>query len=334
MGKLGVGINGFGRIGRRFFRALWGHPRFQVTRINDLGNAATLAHLLQYDSVHGKFTATVRVEGDTLWIDDRHKVHVSSQPDPAQLAWGEHQVAYVVESTGRYTQRADAMKHLTGGVERVIISAPTGDADWTVVMGVNEGMYDPGRHRVLSNASCTTNGLAPVVKILHDYYDVLRGSMTTIHAYTNDQQILDLPHKDLRRARAAGLSIIPTTTGAARAISEVIPSLAGRLEGSALRVPVSNVSIIDLVVQLAKPTNRDELNALFQKEAAKSEGVLAYSTEPLVSVDYNGDTHSATVDALSTAVVGDHLAHVVAWYDNESGYVHRLIDLLEFLSTR
>lgn len=327
-----VGINGFGRIGRLVLRAALDHPNVEIVAINDLTDANMLAHLLKYDSVHGIFAADVSVKGDNIIVNGK-EIIVTQERDPSNLKWKELGVDVVIESTGRFRKREDAAKHLEAGAKKVIISAPGKDEDITIVMGVNEHKYDPQKHHIISNASCTTNCLAPVAKVLHEHFRIRRGMMSTVHAYTNDQQILDLPHKDYRRARAAAESIIPTTTGAAKAVGKVLPELEGKLTGFAFRVPTPNVSLVDLVVELDKNTTADEINAKL-KEASEGElkGILGYSEEPLVSRDYNGNPLSSIVDALSTMVMEGNLAKVVAWYDNEAGYSHRLVDLVEFIA--
>ncbi|EGL83716.1 glyceraldehyde-3-phosphate dehydrogenase, type I [Caldalkalibacillus thermarum TA2.A1] len=327
-----VGINGFGRIGRNVFRAALNNPNVEVVAVNDLTDAKMLAHLLKYDSVHGRLNAEVEHTEDALIVNGK-TIKVLSERDPANLPWGELGVEVVVESTGRFTAKADASKHLQAGAKKVIISAPSKDADFDVVMGVNEEKYDPAKHHVISNASCTTNCLAPVIKVLHETYGVRRGMMTTVHAYTNDQQILDLPHKDYRRARAAAQNIIPTTTGAAKAVALVLPEMKGKLNGFAMRVPTANVSVVDLVAELEKNVTAEEVNATL-KQAAEGplKGIMAYSEEPLVSSDYNGDPHSSTIDALSTMVIEDNMVKVVAWYDNEWGYSNRVVDLVEYIA--
>jgi glyceraldehyde 3-phosphate dehydrogenase len=329
-----VGINGFGRIGRVVFRAALNNPNVEIVAVNDLTDANTLAHLLKYDSVHGKLSEDVKVDGDYLVVGP-HRVKVIAERDPAQLGWGELGVEVVVESTGRFTKRSDAAKHLEAGAKKVIISAPASDEDITVVMGVNHDKYDAANHHVISNASCTTNCLAPFAKVLNDKFGIKRGMMTTVHSYTNDQQILDLPHKDLRRARAAAENIIPTTTGAAKAVSLVLPELKGKLNGGAMRVPTPNVSLVDLVVELEKDVTVDEINSAL-KAAAEGElkGILAYNEEPLVSGDYNGNPASSTIDALSTMVMEGSMAKVISWYDNETGYSHRVVDLVEYIAKK
>ncbi|GAA0318038.1 type I glyceraldehyde-3-phosphate dehydrogenase [Bacillus carboniphilus] len=326
-----LGINGFGRIGRNVFRAALNNPNVEVVAVNDLTDANMLAHLLQYDSVHGTLNETVSVDGDYLVVGGQ-KIKVLAERDPAQLGWGDLGVEVVVESTGRFTKRADAAKHLEAGAKKVIISAPANEEDITIVMGVNEDKYDAANHHVISNASCTTNCLAPFAKVLNDKFGIKRGMMTTVHAYTNDQQILDLPHKDYRRARAAAESIIPTTTGAAKAVALVLPELKGKLNGMAMRVPTPNVSVVDLVAELDKTVTAEDVNAAL-KEAAEGElkGILAYSDEPLVSRDYNGNTASSTIDALSTMVLEDNMVKVLSWYDNETGYSSRVVDLADYI---
>jgi len=326
-----VGINGFGRIGRQVFTALLKKPQIQTVAVNDVTDAATLAHLLKYDSNYGRFPYPVEVQGDQILVGEQ-VIQVLSIREPEKIPWGRLGVQVVVESTGLFTRKEDARKHLRDSVERVVITAPSSDADATLVMGVNHTCYDPSRYRVISNASCTTNCLAPVAKVLNDAFTIQSGVMSTVHAFTNDQRVLDLPHRDLRRARAASLSIIPTSTGAARAIGQVIPELAGKLNGIALRVPTSVVSLLDLVVAVQKPTSVSEVNHLFQEKAAgEMKGILGYTEEPLVSVDFKGDPHSAVVDGLSTMVVGDTTVKVIAWYDNEMAYAMRVADLVEYI---
>jgi glyceraldehyde 3-phosphate dehydrogenase len=329
-----IGINGFGRIGRNVFRAALKNPNVEVVAVNDLTDANMLAHLLKYDTVHGKLDAEVSVDGSNLIVEGK-TIQVSAERDPAKLTWGEQGVDIVVESTGFFTKRADAAKHLEAGAKKVIISAPASDEDITIVMGVNEDKYDAASHDVISNASCTTNCLAPFAKVLNDKFGIKRGMMTTVHSYTNDQQILDLPHKDYRRARAAAENIIPTTTGAAKAVSLVLPELKGKLNGGAMRVPTPNVSLVDLVAELEKEVTVDEVNEAL-KAAAEGElkGILGYSEEPLVSGDYNGDIHSSTIDALSTMVMEGSMVKVISWYDNESGYSNRVVDLAEYLASK
>jgi len=329
-----LGINGFGRIGRIVFRAALKNPEVEVVAVNDLTDAKMLAHLLQYDSVHGTLEEKVTVDGDYLVVDGQ-RVKVLAERDPAQLGWGELGVDIVVESTGRFTKRADAAKHLEAGAKKVIISAPASDEDITIVMGVNEDKYDAANHDVISNASCTTNCLAPFAKVLNDKFGIKRGMMTTVHSYTNDQQILDLPHKDFRRARAAAESMIPTTTGAAKAVALVLPELKGKLNGMAMRVPTPNVSVVDLVAELEKEVTAEEVNGAL-KAAAEGElkGILEYSELPLVSRDYNGTTQSSTIDGLSTMVMDGNMVKVLSWYDNETGYSNRVVDLVEYIASK
>jgi len=327
-----VGINGFGRIGRNFFRAAYRDPSLQIVAVNDITDAKTLAHLLKYDSVHGRFEAAVEVKENAIVVNGK-EVQVLACKDAADLPWGKLGVEIVIESTGRYTDRDGAGKHLAAGAKRVIISAPAKGEDATFVMGVNERTFDPAKHFILSNASCTTNCLAPVAKVLLDTFGIERGLMTTIHAYTNDQKILDLPHKDLRRARAAGVSMIPTTTGAAKAVSLVIPELKGRLDGMAIRVPTPNVSVVDLTAELSRNATAEEINAAMKKASeGPMKGYLQYVDEPLVSIDFNHDPASSSFDALSTKVIGGKMAKVLAWYDNEWGYSCRLVDLAKYVS--
>ncbi len=329
-----IGINGFGRIGRNVFRAAWNNDEVEVVAVNDLTDANMLAHLLQYDTVHGQFEEEVTVNGDNLVVGGK-ELKVLSERDPANLGWGDLGVDIVIESTGRFTQRDDAKKHLDAGAKKVIISAPAKGEDLTVVMGVNEDSYDKDSHHVISNASCTTNCLAPYAKVLNDKFGLKRGMMTTVHAYTNDQQILDLPHKDYRRARAAAENIIPTTTGAAQAVAKVLPELDGKLSGMAMRVPTKNVSLVDLVAELDANVSAEDVNAAL-KEAAEGElkGILGYSEEELVSSDYNGNTASSTIDAASTLVMEDNMVKIVSWYDNETGYSSRCVDLAVYLNSQ
>jgi len=322
-----IGINGFGRIGRLVFRAAWKHPGVEVVGINDLTDAATMAHLLTYDSVHGKLDLDIRAKEDAIEVDGR-SIAFTSIRDPEQLKWKELGVDVAAECTGLFRDRENASKHLTAGARKVIISAPAKDPDITIVMGVNSSKYDPKQHHIISNASCTTNCLAPFAKVLLENFGLKSGLMTTIHAYTGDQRLLDFPHKDLRRARAAGLSMIPTTTGAAKAVSLVLPELAGKLNGLAIRVPTPNVSIVDLVATIEKKgVTTSEVNQAM-KAAAEGElaGILGYSEIPLVSSDYNGSSLSSIVDAATTYVMDD-MVKVLSWYDNESGYSHRMVDL-------
>jgi len=329
-----IGINGFGRIGRLVFRAALDRSDIEVVAVNDLTDANMLAHLLKYDSVHGILNEEVTVTENGFKIRGR-EVKVTAERDPALIPWGDLGVDLVVESTGRFTKAEDARKHIEAGAKKVIISAPAKDEDITIVMGVNEEKYDPANHHIISNASCTTNCLAPVAKVLHETFGIRRGLMTTVHSYTNDQQILDLPHKDYRRARAAGESIIPTTTGAARAVALVLPELKGKLNGFAMRVPTPNVSVVDLVADLEKETSVEEVNAVL-KQAAEGhlKGIMDYNELPLVSRDYNGNPASSTVDGLSTMVIDGSMVKVVAWYDNEWGYSNRVVDLVQFIAKK
>jgi glyceraldehyde 3-phosphate dehydrogenase len=329
-----VGINGFGRIGRLVYRAAYENPGVEIVAINDLADSKTNAHLLKYDSVHGIFPGNVEVKDGNIVVDGK-TVKVFSERDPQAIPWRDMGVDIVVESTGVFTAADKASGHLTAGAKKVIITAPAKGEDLTIVMGVNEGSYDPAKHNIVSNASCTTNCLAPVAKVVNDNFKIIKGLMTTVHAYTNDQRTLDLMHKDLRRARAAGLSIIPTTTGAARAVAKVLPELEGKLNGFAMRVPTPNVSVVDLVVDTEKSTSVEEVNAAFKKAAeGELKGILAYTEEPLVSKDFNGNTNSAIVDALSTMVMGGNMVKVIAWYDNEWAYSTRVVDLALFMAKK
>ena len=327
-----VGINGFGRIGRNALKAaIAKNTDMDIVAINDITDPETLAHLLKYDSCFGKFDGTVEV-GDSSIIVNGKEIKILAERDPANLPWGELGVEIVLESTGLFTKRADAAKHIEAGAKKVVISAPATDEDITIVMGVNEDQYDPAIHHVVSNASCTTNCLAPVAKVIDREFGIVRGLMTTIHSYTNDQKILDLPHKDLRRARAAALSMIPTTTGAAKAVALVLPQLQGKLNGFAMRVPTPAVSVVDVVFEISKNTDKETINAAL-KAASENEmpEILGYCDEPLVSIDFKGDARSSIVDALSTMVLDDNMIKVVSWYDNEWGYSHRAIDLIEYM---
>ena len=327
--SLRIGINGFGRIGRNMLRAaaLEGAD-LEFVAVNDLTDAATLAHLLAHDSVHGAFPGSVRADGKAIIVGDK-RLEVLSVKDPKELPWKSLGVDLVIESTGIFTDRDKAAAHLQAGAKKVVVSAPAKGADATICIGVNHESYDPKKHHVISNASCTTNCLAPVAKVLHDSFILKRGMMTTIHSYTNDQQILDLPHKDLRRARAAALSMIPTTTGAAKAVGEVLPALKGKLDGMAIRVPTPNVSVVDLVFETEKKPSAEEINAAMKAAAAGPlRGILEYATDPIVSADIIGNSHSAIYDAPLTQVIDGRLAKVVAWYDNEWGYSSRVEDLI------
>ncbi|MBI4690904.1 MAG: type I glyceraldehyde-3-phosphate dehydrogenase [Nitrospirae bacterium] len=329
-----VAINGFGRIGRIFFRVSAGFKDFEIVAINDLTDAKTLAHLLQYDSIHGKFNADVKA-GDSTLIVNGKEIKILAVTEPEKLPWKDLGIDVVLESTGRFTDRASASKHLSAGAKWVIISAPAKDPDITVCMGVNEETLDPSKHKIISNASCTTNCLAPVAKVLHQEFGILRGLMTTIHSYTNDQRILDLPHKDLRRARAAAMSMIPTTTGAAKAVGLVLPELKGKLDGMAIRVPTPNVSVVDLVAELKKDATAEDVNAALKKAAeGKLKGILQYTEDPLVSIDFNGNAHSSIVDASVTKVLEGRMVKVISWYDNETGYSSRVRDLIMYLTKR
>ena len=330
-----IAINGFGRIGRNTVRAMTKQgSALQLVAVNDLTDSKTLAHLLKYDSVHGRFPGEIRHDADEIFVNGTG-VRVLAEKDPAKLPWKDLKVDIVLESTGLFTNREKAAAHLAAGARKVVISAPAKQEDITIVYGVNHDKYDPAKHHVVSNASCTTNCLVPVVKVIRDAFGFERGFMTTIHSYTNDQQILDLPHKDLRRARAAAMSIIPTTTGAAKATALVIPEVKGKIDGVALRVPTCDVSVVDLTCIVTKATSIEGVNAAFAQAAGGAlKGVLAVSDEPLVSVDYIGDLHSSTVDLLSTNVIGDTFVHVSSWYDNEMGYSARCVDLLTFMAAR
>ncbi|MBC7346232.1 MAG: type I glyceraldehyde-3-phosphate dehydrogenase [Clostridia bacterium] len=329
-----VGINGFGRIGRLVLRAANGRPEVEVVAINGSIDVQTNAHLLKYDSVHGIFGAEVETRENSMVVAGR-EIRVLTERDPEKLPWGELGVEVVVEATGLLTNAQQAMVHLNKGARRVIITAPARNEDATLVMGVNEELYDPGQHRVISCGSCTTNCLAPVVKVLHRHFTIQRGLMTTVHAYTNDQRILDRSHRDLRRARAAALSIIPTTTGAARSLGQVIPELKGKFNGFAMRVPVPNVSVVDLAADVSRPVSVEEVNGALRRAAATElKGILAYTEEPLVSVDFNGNPHSAIVDGSLTMVIDEVMVKVVAWYDNEWGYANRVVDLISFMAGR
>lgn len=326
-----VGINGFGRIGRNVFRQSLLNDEVEVVAVNDLTDANMLAHLLKYDSVHGRLKEEITVNGSNIVVDGK-EIKVLSERDPAQLGWGDLGVEVVIESTGRFTNAEDAQKHIDAGAKKVIISAPANNEDLTIVMGVNDDQYDPSKHNIVSNASCTTNCLAPFAKVLNDTFGIKRGLMTTIHSYTNDQQILDLPHKDYRRARAAAENIIPTTTGAAKAVSLVLPELKGKLNGMAVRVPTPDGSLVDLVAELDKTVTVEDINNAF-REAAEGplKGVLEYSEAPLVSTDIVGNAHSSIVDGLSTMVMEDNFVKVVSWYDNEMAYSARCIDLAAYM---
>lgn len=334
-----VGINGFGRIGRQVFKAIYGEygDEVEIVAVNDLGDVDTMAHLLKYDSTYGRFfDGEIEIErtADGISIDGE-ELKVLAERDPAKLPWGDLGVDLVVESTGFFTDADKAKAHLAGGAKKVIISAPARGEDITICMGVNEQKYDPARHNIISNASCTTNCLAPVAKVILEKFGVVKGLVTTVHSYTGDQTLVDGPHKDLRRARAAALNIVPTTTGAARAVALVIPELKGKFDGFALRVPTPTVSIIDFVAQVEKSTSAEEINAAFKEQAeGDMEGILGYTDEPLVSTDFKEDSRSSIVDGLSTMVIGGDLVKVISWYDNEWGYSCRVADLVAFMAER
>ncbi len=324
-------INGFGRIGRLTLRAALESNDIDVVAINDLADCATLAHMLKYDSVYGKLNADVEVENRSIIING-NKIMVYSERDPSAIPWFDQEVDVVIESTGIFRDKSSASSHLNSGAKKVIITAPA-DVDIVLVLGVNEHLYDPEKHFIISNASCTTNALAPLAKVLHDNFGLRKGLMTTTHAYTNDQQLLDFPHSDLRRARAAALSMIPTTTGAAKTVGEVIPELKGKIDGMAVRVPTPTVSLVDFVAELEKNTTAEEVNQAFKKAVSKSP-YISYSSEPLVSVDYTGNNYSATIDGLSTMVLDGNLVKVLAWYDNEWGYACRVVDLVSYIASK
>jgi glyceraldehyde 3-phosphate dehydrogenase len=327
-----IGINGFGRIGRNLFRASFKDPALEFLAVNDITDAKTLAHLLRYDSILGGFKEDIKAAADAIIVNGK-EIKVFAEKDPANIPWDKLGVTVVIESTGKFKTKSDALKHLRGSVRKVIFSAPATDPDTTIVLGVNETTYDPAQHHVLSNASCTTNCLAPVAKVLHEAFGIEKAFMTTIHSYTNDQRILDQPHKDLRRARAAAVSQIPTTTGAAKAVGLVLPELKGKIDGISIRVPTPNVSVVDLVALLKQKTTDKAVNAAFKKAAdGKLKGILAYTEEPLVSVDFMANPHSAIVDAEYTKMVDENLVKVLAWYDNEWGYSCRLRDLIKYIA--
>jgi glyceraldehyde 3-phosphate dehydrogenase len=326
-----IGINGFGRIGRTFLRIASARKDFDIVAINDLTDAKTLAHLLKYDSTHGTFAADVREKDGAIAVDGK-EIRILSTKDPASLPWGDLGVQVVVEGTGLFRDKEKASKHLQAGAKKVIITAPAKSPDTTIVMGVNEGDYDPKTHHIISNASCTTNCLAPVAKVLLEQFGIKKGLMTTIHAYTNDQSLLDLPHSDLRRARAAAMSMIPTTTGAASAVSLVLPALKGKLDGMAIRVPTPNVSVVDLVVDLEKNTSKEEVNSALKKAAnGPLKGIMEFCEEPLASIDFNNSHLSSIVDGLTTSVIDGTMVKVLSWYDNETGYSARIADLIDYI---
>jgi len=329
-----VGINGFGRIGRNIYRAAMAHPEIDIVAVNDLTDAGTLAHLLKYDSILGNLKGDITATGDVITVD-KDEIKVLAVKDPAQLPWKDLGVDVVFESTGRFTDRDSAAKHIAAGAKKVIITAPAKKPDVSIVMGVNHETYDAAKHQIVSNASCTTNCLAPIAKVLNETFGLRKGWMTTIHSYTNDQQLLDLPHKDLRRARAAALSMIPTTTGAASAVGEVLPALKGKLDGISVRVPTPNVSMVDLSALVDKKTTAEEVNAAFENAAKGAyAGIIEYVTAPLVSIDFRGNPHSAMVDAPYTKVMDGDFVKVVAWYDNEWGYSSRCVDLLLYMAKK
>lgn len=329
-----VGINGFGRIGRNVFRAALNNSEVEIVAINDLTDVNMLAHLLKYDTTHGRLDATVEAGEGSLIVNGK-EVKVFAERDPGNLPWGQYGVEIVVESTGIFTAKEKAEAHLKGGAKKVIISAPATNEDITIVMGVNEDKYDPAAHTVISNASCTTNCLAPFAKVLNDKFGIVKGMMTTVHSYTNDQSVLDLPHKDARRARAAAENIIPSSTGAAKAVSLVLPELKGKLNGMSFRVPTPNVSVTDLVAELKVNVSVEDINAALQEAAnGPLKGIMNFTDEPLVSSDFNGDPASSTIDSLCTMVVGDNLVKVVSWYDNEWGYSNRVVDLAAFIASK
>jgi len=329
-----VGINGFGRIGRNVVRAALDRPGIEFVAANDLTDTKTLAHLLKYDSILGPLSQDVKADADSISVCGK-RIKIFAIKDPAELDWSSLGAEIVIESTGKFTDKKDAAKHLRGTVKKVIISAPAKNEDVTIVLGVNDGMYKPAEHSVISNASCTTNCLAPVVKVLHEKFGIQKGSMTTIHSYTNDQNVLDFPHKDLRRARAAALNMIPTTTGAAKAMALVMPELKGKLDGYAMRVPTPDVSVVDLVVLTSKNTTAEEVNKALEDAAnGPLKGILAYTEDPVVSTDMLHNPNSSIVDAGMTKVLDGNLVHVIAWYDNEWGYSMRVVDLIEFLAKK
>ncbi len=329
-----IGINGCGRIGRKVMRLAFKRPNIKVAAINDLGDLKTLAHLLKYDSVHGTWEADVKVEGKDLFINGQ-KVIVFAEKDPSKLPWKDVGVELVHECTGFFTDKEAAAKHFVGGAKRVIISAPSKDADITMAFGVNHTSYDPSKHTVVSNASCTTNCLAPAAKVIDDAFGIVKGTMMTIHSYTNDQRILDLPHTDLRRARAAAISMIPTSTGAAKAVGLVLPHLKGKLDGLSIRVPTPNVSVVDFTVEVKKMTTKEEVNAVLKAASEGAlKGILGYETNPLVSHDYMGDVRSSIIDAELTMVLEGNLIKIITWYDNESGFSSRMLDVTEYIASK
>lgn len=332
--QMKVGINGFGRIGRNAFKIAMGQEdkNFEIVAINDLTDAATLAHLLKYDSCFGKFEEKVEAEDEKLWVKGK-EIKIYAEKDPANIPWGQLGVDIVIEATGAFRDKEENLKHIHAGAKKVVITAPAKNEDITIVMGVNQKEYDPAKHHIISNASCTTNCLAPFAKVIDEEFGIQKGLMTTVHSYTNDQRILDLPHEDLRRARAAAQSIIPTTTGAAKAVALVLPQLKGKLNGFAMRVPTPTVSIVDLVCQLEKPTTAEKINEVLRRASmGELKGILGYSDEPLVSIDYRQDARSSIIDGLSTMVIKDDLVKIVSWYDNEWGYSARVVDLVNYIA--
>jgi glyceraldehyde 3-phosphate dehydrogenase len=329
-----IGINGFGRIGRNVFRAAFNRPDIEIVAVNNRTVGEIMPHLLKYDSVHGIFNADVQYTDGMMTVGGK-EVKIVSHTDPAGIPWGDLGVDIVIESSGKFNNGSDCQKHINNGAKKVIITAPAKDEDATIVMGVNEGIFNPAKHHIISNASCTTNCLAPVAKVLHENFGIKRGLMTTVHSYTNDQQILDQSHKDLRRARAAAMSIIPTTTGAAKAVALVLPELKGKLNGFSMRVPTPNVSVVDLVVEVEKLTSKEEINEALKNASETSlKGILGFCNLPLVSTDFNGSSYSSIIDGLSTMVIDDTMVKVIAWYDNEWGYSERVVDLAEFVASR
>jgi glyceraldehyde 3-phosphate dehydrogenase len=329
-----IGINGFGRIGRNVFRAAFNRPDIEIVAVNNRTVGEIMPHLLKYDSVHGIFNADVQYTDGMMTVGGK-EVKIVSHTDPAGIPWGDLGVDIVIESSGKFNNGSDCQKHINNGAKKVIITAPAKDEDATIVMGVNEGIFNPAKHHIISNASCTTNCLAPVAKVLDENFGIKRGLMTTVHSYTNDQQILDQSHKDLRRARAAAMSIIPTTTGAAKAVALVLPELKGKLNGFSMRVPTPNVSVVDLVVEVEKLTSKEEINEALKNASETSlKGILGFCNLPLVSTDFNGSSYSSIIDGLSTMVIDDTMVKVIAWYDNEWGYSERVVDLAEFVASR
>lgn len=329
-----IGINGCGRIGRKVLRLAFKRPDIKVAAVNDTSDLHTLAHMMKYDSVHGTWDADVRVEGNTLLINGQ-KIQVFADRDPAKLPWKEADVQLVHECTGVFTERAKAALHLSGGAKRVLISGPSKDAELTVCYGVNHAAYDPSKHVVVSNASCTTNCLSPAAKVIDEAFGIVKGTMLTVHSYTNDQRILDLPHKDLRRARAAAISMIPTSTGAAKALGLVLPHLKGKIDGLSIRVPTPNVSVVDFTCEVKKTTNKDEVNAALKKASETTlKNILGFTTAPLVSADYNGDLRSSIIDAELTMVIEGNMVKIITWYDNESGFSNRMLDVTEYMASK